>query len=970
MTILNLFNLWSCRAGRYAFGWFAAMFGWFHPLQAQPPEPTFAAGSVDGTSLLQGTLRIGGASRAAVLAFPLGPGLGDGDLRYQPTLTGALAPKVGLVPQGSSAGAQDWAPALLATSGFSLAPGSLVWHFAGQGGNGTATSQAWITWTYPDGSSDCVTGEVEETPELEALLARFGYDTRSPRCLPLGQDPADLAPFVLSGREGAILLGLSDPARSAQLRGPEGEMELPSRLLVIRRSHAYEYCREGSGEGAGLVRYRLVAMRNAAGKAISFTYGGNGVDFEAAWDDQIVRVSLDGIAPAVPTPALDDALPVQAPGAPSQAFRTVLVRIRIIYKGVAEPLSYAVTAVVRPDFRTPVGTFVGGFRDAHEDPQAVPEDLPGSLQVTSVRREGAGEYLRFTYGKAAAVHHPGPDGDRAFAPTVLQEIGSRGHNLRLVWVGEPSRVLAATGEIQAWVYAVSSVEDQDTSGPDGQVATHPSVPGSAEDHELLFKLAALPGASAMPAADGLEAGETPRYGHAGGLKGGCPEGVEPPGPSSGAPAASSADASSAQPPVWPGRISYDPVTHEAAIEITCAPNPPESVAASGDGGGGAAGGGGLSSASSSQPSGGDALQRMVQRGIERSEQIARERQAVAMEAQLASTQQAQMALRSQARELELREQHAIAQDRMDTLARSMEGMRLQRAVNHGQVVHGLTMMHLRTASQQSEAAHQVAMGAKRDELEALRQRAAELERKRGENWAQARAYLPIPMGMSQKDLVEANQRLKAGDFPKWCNDLYRHILGNSEWPEELAARQVLQELEGRLTGKAGWTKWQEKSADWVKSRSFDCLLSAWKEAFLDPHWIAQALMATATPFLGPRTASNVWDSVKATQDFWPGTSVPRSFELTAGSHRIWVHANATEHMAEYATSMTNRGVNIGLVRVSTQAQLSSLQAAVKAATVDGIPFNEVVSSGGWKLKFSPPSAQGQLPALIHAVPIR
>ena len=113
----------------------------------------------------------------------------------------------------------------------------------------------------------------------------------------------------------------------------------------------------------------------------------------------------------------------------------------------------------------------------------------------------------------------------------------------------------------------------------------------------------------------------------------------------------------------------------------------------------------------------------------------------------------------------------------------------------------------------------------------------------------------------------------------------------------------------------------------------------------------------------------VWDSIKATQGVWSGTSIPRSFELTAGNSRVWVHGNATEHLAEYATSMPNRGVSMDLVRVGTQQQLRSLQAAVEAATANGMTYNRLMTVGGWELKFAAPRAEGQLPALIHALPV-
>ena len=117
-----------------------------------------------------------------------------------------------------------------------------------------------------------------------------------------------------------------------------------------------------------------------------------------------------------------------------------------------------------------------------------------------------------------------------------------------------------------------------------------------------------------------------------------------------------------------------------------------------------------------------------------------------------------------------------------------------------------------------------------------------------------------------------------------------------------------------------------------------------------------------------RGTGTVWDFIKATQPVWEGTVVPRSFELATESGSVWVHGNATEHLAEYAASMLRRGVSPGLVNIGTQAQLTSLRAAVGAAIEGGVPYNQLINVGGWELRFAAPRAAGQLPALIHAMP--
>lgn len=114
----------------------------------------------------------------------------------------------------------------------------------------------------------------------------------------------------------------------------------------------------------------------------------------------------------------------------------------------------------------------------------------------------------------------------------------------------------------------------------------------------------------------------------------------------------------------------------------------------------------------------------------------------------------------------------------------------------------------------------------------------------------------------------------------------------------------------------------------------------------------------------------VWASIEATQSAYAGTVIPRSFTMSAGSTKVWVHANATEHFAEYATAMTARGVAPNLVNLGSQVQLRSLQAAIGAASREGVVYNQMMRVGGWELIFAAPRQAGQLPALIHALPLR
>ncbi len=114
----------------------------------------------------------------------------------------------------------------------------------------------------------------------------------------------------------------------------------------------------------------------------------------------------------------------------------------------------------------------------------------------------------------------------------------------------------------------------------------------------------------------------------------------------------------------------------------------------------------------------------------------------------------------------------------------------------------------------------------------------------------------------------------------------------------------------------------------------------------------------------------VWRLIRATQEVWLGTQIPRSFVLTTQRRlKVWVHPNATEHLAERVVNLTRRQSSPDLIRLTQQAQLTSLEAAVSAATKRGVKSDEIVRVGGWELKFGRPRKPGDLPTLFHALPL-
>ncbi|MBL1079314.1 hypothetical protein JK358_33405 [Nocardia sp. 2] len=111
-----------------------------------------------------------------------------------------------------------------------------------------------------------------------------------------------------------------------------------------------------------------------------------------------------------------------------------------------------------------------------------------------------------------------------------------------------------------------------------------------------------------------------------------------------------------------------------------------------------------------------------------------------------------------------------------------------------------------------------------------------------------------------------------------------------------------------------------------------------------------------------------WDDIKATQDNYPSTELPRSFEMQAGETRVWVHGNATEHMAEYLQHMDSRGDVKSQLDLVTQVQMKSLQAAIdEAGRGGGLVYDQLQTVGGWELKFGAPREAGQLPVVVHAL---
>ncbi|MEU3012740.1 putative T7SS-secreted protein [Nocardia asteroides] len=117
----------------------------------------------------------------------------------------------------------------------------------------------------------------------------------------------------------------------------------------------------------------------------------------------------------------------------------------------------------------------------------------------------------------------------------------------------------------------------------------------------------------------------------------------------------------------------------------------------------------------------------------------------------------------------------------------------------------------------------------------------------------------------------------------------------------------------------------------------------------------------------PEYTGTVWDSITPTQPNYPGSELPRSFELSLGNESVWVNGNATKHMAEYLSFLADSGASRSAIEMATQGQLSSLRAALTESAAGGLPLERLINTGGWELKLSAPRFEGGFPAVIHAL---
>ena len=119
---------------------------------------------------------------------------------------------------------------------------------------------------------------------------------------------------------------------------------------------------------------------------------------------------------------------------------------------------------------------------------------------------------------------------------------------------------------------------------------------------------------------------------------------------------------------------------------------------------------------------------------------------------------------------------------------------------------------------------------------------------------------------------------------------------------------------------------------------------------------------------GSKTAT-VWDNIKATQDVYPNTNIPKSFEVDVNGQKMWVHGNATEHIYEdvYKGMASGNGTAFTNPNLYTQELMNDFYGSLEQATKSGITYGEKINSGNWEFIFAKPRQDGQLPVIKHSM---
>ena len=119
----------------------------------------------------------------------------------------------------------------------------------------------------------------------------------------------------------------------------------------------------------------------------------------------------------------------------------------------------------------------------------------------------------------------------------------------------------------------------------------------------------------------------------------------------------------------------------------------------------------------------------------------------------------------------------------------------------------------------------------------------------------------------------------------------------------------------------------------------------------------------------------VWNHIKATQENYGGTVIPRSFEVDVPTTKatpegkLWTHGNATEHMYEAVTSIKKQAPSIinSNPNLYSQFILYDYYKSLGKAVSKGTKYGSTVTVGNWEFIIVRPREGQKYPVVKHAL---
>ena len=114
------------------------------------------------------------------------------------------------------------------------------------------------------------------------------------------------------------------------------------------------------------------------------------------------------------------------------------------------------------------------------------------------------------------------------------------------------------------------------------------------------------------------------------------------------------------------------------------------------------------------------------------------------------------------------------------------------------------------------------------------------------------------------------------------------------------------------------------------------------------------------------SSAQVWNSISPTQENYPNTVLPKSFTMDLENKRLWICADATEHMYEYVSSQMGHGMTVEGTRLTIQLLLDDMRSSLNKVTASGISYGSKLSNGNCEFVILKPRSKGQYDSVIHA----